>query len=65
MDKMSAFLLALQIATRFGVASLQIAVWKTRLLWPSPKVILSSSNIPKVQGIRHESNFVHGCSAAF
>lgn len=29
---------------------LQIAVW------PSPKVILSSSNIPKVHGARHASS---------
>ena len=41
---------------------LQTVVGKTRLLWLSPKVILPSSNIPKVWGIRCARQFPWGSS---
>lgn len=31
----------------------QTVVWKTRLVWPCPKIILPKSNSPKVQGVQN------------
>lgn len=37
--------------------ALQTVLWSTMLFWPSPKVVLPSSNIPKVWGVRHARQF--------
>lgn len=51
--------------------ALQTLVWKTVLLWPGPKGVLSSPNIPKVQGVGRASGssalavlapFQNGCT---
>lgn len=41
------------------------AVWKAMLVWPSPKFLLSSSNIPKVQKVRTAKWLLwNGCSSS-
>lgn len=50
--------LIFSLVVRISAFLFEIVVWNTMLVWPSPKVLLLSLNVPKVWGVRYAKRFV-------